>query len=170
MKLEHTRLPSETELEAAEIGCLGEVLFTSRRQPPDPIPDLLREFSEEKAPESIDIEDTNVTAFEESDRFFRFESSGEKLRWEPDAICRVWFSPTHKMREQADQPLPMNWDIEFPTEIKTGPHATTRNDQREVMNLLCAQTAYQPMLVRLSIDDLPVSYDIISVEFIGLED
>jgi hypothetical protein len=137
------------------------------RNPPSPLPEYVRTICSDEVPDVVDTEDLSVTTYSDDNFYHSVEVDGKEMRWERDGLIQASFSASHEMRRESEETLPMRWRKKFPLEIKTGPEATTRNEQRKVMQFLGKNTEYTPLLIRLSIESLPNMFTLTDIETFG---
>ena len=159
-------LPHQVELLPNHIGAIGEALFEATYGPPAPLPSMVQEFTDEFGPEWIDIDQLNIQSLSTDEEFYTVKIDGDEMTWQSDGEISAWYRPAFEERQKDANHAARSWNYLFPVEIKTGKRARLENDQREVMSHVAKQDGYQPILIRLSIDDLPDAFTIENVEFI----
>jgi hypothetical protein len=165
--------PTENQVIPNHIGAIGEAIFNATYDPPDPIPEVIRDFARGHAPDWVDIEDLNIQSHLEN-TVFVIEKETETLQWTSDAKVAAWYRMSltddkELYKEVREEYGNTNWEYTFPVEIKTGSSATLEYDnQREVMEELAQKDDVQPIIIiiNLSITNLPKSFTVENLTFI----
>jgi hypothetical protein len=163
--------PTENQVIPNHIGAIGEAIFNATYGPPDPIPEVIRDFAGGHAPDWVDIENLNIQSHLEN-TVFVIEKETETLQWTSDAKVAAWYRMSRtddkeSYNEVWEEYGNTRWEYTFPVEIKTGSSATLEyGNQREVMEELAQKDDVQPILINLSITNLPKSFIVENLTFI----
>lgn len=160
--------PVEVDLSPNHVGAVGEAIFATMYEPPNPVPDLIRDFCQSIAPKWVEVDDLTVSSMEDNRRYV-VETEESTLKWTSDAMVTARFHPRGEEHEQLLEELnvfPVEWQYSFPIEVKTGPEAEMERNQRAVMEHLSSWSEIQPTLIRLGIESLPESFTVEEVEFV----
>jgi hypothetical protein len=162
------KTPVEVDLSPNQIGAVGEAIFATMYEPPDPAPNLVRDFCHSIAPKWVDVDDLTISSMGDNRRYV-VETEKSTLKWKSDALVTATYHPKGEEHEQLLEELdvfPVEWQYRFPIEIKTGNRAEMERNQRAVMENLSSWSEIQPILIRLGIESLPESFTVEEVEFV----
>lgn len=162
------KTPVEVDLSPNHVGAIGEAIFATMYEPPDPVPDLVREFCQSIAPNWVEVDDITVSSMEDNRRYV-VETGESTLKWTSDAMVTARYHPKGEEHEQLLKELdifPVEWYYNFPIEIKTRTRAEMERNQRAVMENLSSWSEIQPILIQLGIESLPESFTVEEIEFV----
>lgn len=163
--------PTVVRLSPNHIGAIGEALFAAQYEPPSPLPQIIRNFCVDIAPDWVSVDDLNIQArLEDTGTTHVIDFEGDILRWKNDARITAWCRPFMNERDDIESEIPIDgWRYHFPVEIKTGPGASLEHNQRAVMEHLAKRDGTQPIIIRFDIDALPNSFKVNDVELVSFE-
>lgn len=171
--MEEIDFPVNNDIIPNHIGAIGEAIFTSTSEPPEPIPQLIRNYCRSEVPDWVPSKELNIVATpNQNRRTFVVEKEDQEIHWEHDANISASFrllasDDIEHYQEIKETYGTVRWEYEFPVELKTGTSAELAyNNQREVMKYLSMKSETQPVFVHLRIDDLPERFTVADVKFI----
>jgi hypothetical protein len=147
------------EIEANNKGAMGEALILGATPVPEPIVDELFGFLSEV----YDVgENPGPNARVSRDEYFSAtDQGGEQQVWYADGRISIsWSSPGEQ--QEVENPWTARNDSKavFPVDVKTGPHASLERNQRKLIRAIgkAANNVF-PIIIRVTIDELPRAFD-----------
>lgn len=148
--------PQDVEIISNHVGAIGEAVFVARHEAPQPVEAALLDYCRSICPLEVGDDDIYITSQKVTGHtIYTAESDDEYLKWVPDV---------HLVAVATSNGT--DWRQQFPVELKTGDASLTPT-QRETIQHLANRTEYHPVIVRLSVDNLPDTFTIEDVQIVG---
>ena len=167
MPNEEISLPVKSQ----HIGKFGEVVVKNPSGLPKRIQEILLDYCTYQVPDWVIVDGISFY-IRDSDKRYITVVDGEEVGWDCDAIIHASYRHRDQVEdldyfEFIERHETTKWEYKFLVEIKTGGASLDYQNQRKVMEYYSDKDGMQSLYIHVNIDDIPESYLIDRVEFIG---
>jgi len=140
-------------------GNIGEALVLGKQTLPEPLSEELVEFLSGLY-EFGERPNIYIKAYR-GETFHATDEYGEQRKWVADGKVTVSWASAKKQEMYDGEFLRTDMEAIFPVEVKTGEYAKLERDQLDVARVIASTPNHiYPTIFKVSIEDLPESFDV----------